>query len=185
MNDLCLKLGSDIQKIRLLKNIDRDTLAEKAEISVRALRNLESGKATTKTLVAVMIALGKQSWLESVNPEVSINPLDKNLNRKRATGVRRREKSDIAAKRSWLKNKYGLTIKQYESMHEKQGGKCGNPGCSAKLDLSSSETCVDHNHTTGEVRSLMCSACNSALGFLSEDKLKIDGLIAYLVIHSK
>ena len=39
---------------------------------------------------------------------------------------------------------------------------------------------VDHNHVTGIVRKLLCSACNSALGILREDPLRIRALAEYI-----
>ena len=69
-------LGEDIKTLRLQKNITRETLCERAGISVNALRNLEGGKgATLKTLVRVLKALGRESWLDSIAPRTSINPL--------------------------------------------------------------------------------------------------------------
>jgi hypothetical protein len=41
------------------------------------------------------------------------------------------------------------------------------------------ELCVDHDHKTGEVRALLCSACNVALGRLNEDPARIRALADY------
>lgn len=69
-------LGENLRALRLQKNLDQETLSKRAGVSVTALRNLESGNgATTKTLVRVVNALGRQEWLASVAPIVSINPL--------------------------------------------------------------------------------------------------------------
>ena len=40
--------------------------------------------------------------------------------------------------------------------------------------------CVDHNHSSGEVRSLLCSNCNTALGLLKEDVSIFEAAINYL-----
>lgn len=69
-------LGSNIKRLRLVKNLDRQTLAEQAGVSVTALRHLEGGSgATTKTLLKVLRTLGKANWIESLAPVPSINPL--------------------------------------------------------------------------------------------------------------
>ncbi len=68
-------LGDKLRTLRLNRNIDQKTLAEHAGISVRALRNLESGAgATVKTFVCVLRALGRQEWINTVAP-IAINPL--------------------------------------------------------------------------------------------------------------
>ena len=69
-------LGENIKALRLQKNIDRQTLCLQAGISETALRNLEGGKgATLKTLIRVAKALDRESWLTSIAPQASINPL--------------------------------------------------------------------------------------------------------------
>lgn len=69
-------LGEDLKALRLQKNIDRRTLCARAGVSEHALRNLEGGKGTTlKTLVRVLKALERESWLDKIAPRTSINPL--------------------------------------------------------------------------------------------------------------
>jgi len=69
-------LGEKLKAFRLFRNLGQNTLAERAGVSVRALRSLEAGKGSTiKTLVSVLRALGRQTWLDSVAPVTTINPL--------------------------------------------------------------------------------------------------------------
>lgn len=69
-------LGEQLKRLRLDKNLDQKTLAGRAGVSVRALRNLEGGAGTTiKTLLSVVRALGRESWLDTVGPVATINPL--------------------------------------------------------------------------------------------------------------
>lgn len=59
--------------------------------------------------------------------------------------------------------KYGITIEEYNSLLEKQNGKCAI--CGAAIgDNSGNRLYVDHNHKTGKVRGLLCSACNFGIG---------------------
>jgi transcriptional regulator with XRE-family HTH domain len=75
-DELEASLGNHIRSLRLQKNIDRQSLCAQAGVSETALRNLEGGKgATLKTLTRVVKALNKESWLESLAPAASINPL--------------------------------------------------------------------------------------------------------------
>lgn len=73
--------------------------------------------------------------------------------------------------------RYGLTISQYEHMLKVQSHKCKvclEPFSSAK------STHVDHNHTTGKVRALLCGKCNTALGQLRESDFILQRVLAYL-----
>ena len=40
--------------------------------------------------------------------------------------------------------------------------------------------CVDHNHTTGKIRGLLCHKCNSMLGYIKESPLTLQRAVAYL-----
>jgi len=74
--ELEVMLGENLKALRLQKNLDRRTLCHQAGISENALRHLEGGKgATLKTLVRVIKALDRESWLVGIAPQVSINPL--------------------------------------------------------------------------------------------------------------
>lgn len=52
---------------------------------------------------------------------------------------------------------------------------CSNPGCENTTRLH-----MDHDHSTGEFRALLCGGCNSALGFLKENPERISGLREYI-----
>jgi transcriptional regulator with XRE-family HTH domain len=69
-------LGERLKQLRLSKRLDQITLAGRAGISEKALRNLESGAGSTlKTLLSVVRALGREDWLQTIAPVATINPL--------------------------------------------------------------------------------------------------------------
>lgn len=43
---------------------------------------------------------------------------------------------------------------------------------------------IDHNHTTGQIRGILCSNCNTALGLLGEDFSRFTSLMEYLKAHT-
>ncbi|MEX3956001.1 helix-turn-helix domain-containing protein [Trinickia sp. EG282A] len=68
-------LGQRLKMLRVHKNLDQTTVAARAGISVRSLRNLESGNGSSlQTLVRVLRVLGRESWLETIAPVPTINP---------------------------------------------------------------------------------------------------------------
>lgn len=62
---------------------------------------------------------------------------------------------------------YGITKEQYEALYEAQGGVCyicqRATGRTRKLS-------VDHDHSTGYVRGLLCRTCNNILGHFRDDE---------------
>lgn len=79
---------------------------------------------------------------------------------------------------SWnLKTKYGITIEQYDAMLEAQGGVCAI--CSTP-DPEGQRLGVDHCHTTGQIRDLLCTRCNRGIGHFFDDPSRVDKAAAYL-----
>lgn len=78
-----------------------------------------------------------------------------------------------------IRQKYGLTIEQYESMYRSQNGACA---ICLKQHLTGKRNrlFVDHDHATGIVRGLLCGNCNSAIGHLKDDRAAIFRAITYL-----
>jgi Recombination endonuclease VII len=70
---------------------------------------------------------------------------------------------------------YGISREQYEALLAQQGGVCGICRKPPQEPL-----CVDHSHTTGRVRGLLCRKCNTALGSFDDDVSVMAAGIAYL-----
>ncbi len=70
--------------------------------------------------------------------------------------------------------KYGLSVIIYRNLLAQQNGVC------AICREPDRELCVDHDHKTGRVRSLLCNGCNSAIGFLRESPLLARAAATYL-----
>jgi transcriptional regulator with XRE-family HTH domain len=68
-------LGASLRALRLDRNLDQRTVAARAGVSLHALKNLESGRGTLKTLVYILRALERESWLATIAPVATINPL--------------------------------------------------------------------------------------------------------------
>ena len=77
-----------------------------------------------------------------------------------------------------IKHRYGLNKDDYLAMLEKQNNACAI--CLNPETIENSILCVDHCHTTGKVRGLLCRMCNSALGKFQDDLLNLKRAVAYL-----
>lgn len=76
-----------------------------------------------------------------------------------------------------LKRRFGMTLDEYHTMLDKQGGGCAICG---DVDPYFKHMAVDHCHDTGRVRGILCCACNRALGGF-KDKIEIlRKAVAYL-----
>jgi transcriptional regulator with XRE-family HTH domain len=74
--EIQFEFGQLIRKLRLGKNLDQQTVALQAGISVGAIKNLESGAgATLKTLVAMLRVLGHVDDLLAIAPTPTLDPL--------------------------------------------------------------------------------------------------------------
>ena len=95
-DELQAALGKQLQELRIAKNLDQITTAEKAGISEKALRNLETGRGSSiETLVRVLKALDSLDGLRLLAPKSSVSPLA--LLRHSETARRRVRRSSIEA----------------------------------------------------------------------------------------
>jgi hypothetical protein len=82
-----------------------------------------------------------------------------------------------------LRRKYGIGIVEFDAMVVAQRGACAICGETLCLDPSSRGHCnVDHDHTTGAVRAILCHPCNTKLGALESPGF-LNKAIQYLQKH--
>lgn len=111
--------------------------------------------------------------------------------------ARKREQDRLRPKQrqaspEWKRNNnliryHGIDSSIYFEMLRDQGGVCKIclcPPAEGKM------LCVDHCHSTLEIRGLLCPKCNKALGLFSDSKVALERAISYLLTartgrHSK
>ena len=75
--ELMTLIGERLRARRLRENISQQTLAERSGISLKAVKNLESGcGASLLSLVSVCRTLGATDWVDSLGPASDISPLE-------------------------------------------------------------------------------------------------------------
>ena len=80
--------------------------------------------------------------------------------------------------RNRLNRKYGITPEDRAELLRLQDDKCAICGIEEKFLIKG--LYIDHDHETGEIRGLLCSSCNTALGLLKEDINSLKKVIKYL-----
>lgn len=80
----------------------------------------------------------------------------------------------------WYKKQYGLSVLDVDNMTALQSHRCAicettSPGGKGKRFY------VDHNHSTGKVRGMLCNKCNTAIGLLGDNPSTIIKASCYLM----
>lgn len=101
--------------------------------------------------------------------------------------------SDVCARRAYRrrhpevgrrhdrKRKYGITDDQFDSRFKAQGAACGI--CRTE-DPGPLGWTVDHDHSTGKFRGILCNACNKAIGLLRDDPALVRAAESYLIAET-
>jgi hypothetical protein len=110
----------------------------------------------------------KTSKYKAYQKNYSINPTNK-------------IKLKINYEKSKLK-KFGLTLEDYDLMFNNQYGCCAI--CGRLHSEFKKKLAVDHCHSTGKVRGILCSNCNSILGHAHDSIEVLQKAIDYLYINS-
>ena len=81
----------------------------------------------------------------------------------------------------------GVDATRYQEMLREQGGVCAicsQPERTADgLSGKPKDLAVDHDHATGAVRALLCSACNTAIGLFNDDVALLAKAQSYVLYH--
>ena len=78
-----------------------------------------------------------------------------------------------------LKSTYGITLTEYMTMYDNQGGKCAICG-THHPDHGKDGLVVDHCHKEGHIRKLLCSQCNKGIGNFRENADFLRNAIEYV-----
>ena len=97
----------------------------------------------------------------------------------RKSWQKNREKNLDNLRERQLQSKYGISQKDYLSMMAAQHGRCAICGKHADSERDG-KLRVDHCHSTGKVRGLLCDACNTGLGKFKDDKNALIAAVEYL-----
>lgn len=88
---------------------------------------------------------------------------------------RYKAKFDNYNREKHLRSNYGISQQRYLEMAEQQNGLCLICHENPLKPLN-----VDHNHSTGKVRGLLCGDCNRGIGLFKESVLRLESAAHYL-----
>lgn len=77
VEDLERSLGEQLRAERVRQRMDQEDLAKAAGVTRAVVSRLENGAgATVHSLLAIIRALGRTSWVESLKPAVTVRPME-------------------------------------------------------------------------------------------------------------
>jgi hypothetical protein len=91
-----------------------------------------------------------------------------------------RPKIKLVDKRRYLREKYDLTLEEYQELYGSQEGKCA---ICKQVDSRGHLLCVDHDHKTNVRRGLICHNCNRCLGFANDNPEILRLMAEYIEEH--
>lgn len=81
-----------------------------------------------------------------------------------------------------LKHHYGISLEDYNHILNNQAGVCAICKLPSKNEK---RLAVDHCHSSGRIRGLLCDACNLALGKFKDNIESLKKAIEYLLAGAK
>ena len=85
--------------------------------------------------------------------------------------------------KSWRDKGVEFTVEEYDNLLQEQELGCAI--CGAQSNKNGTRLCLDHCHTTGKIRGLLCHYCNTSLGKFNDDIELLQSAIEYLKRHSE
>jgi DNA-binding transcriptional MerR regulator len=100
-----------------------------------------------------------------------------------------RKRNPETFQRIQLKQRWGLTLEDYNEMLERQDGVCAICKRPERMLNNRSKMVqglsIDHCHSEGHIRGLLCSDCNTTLGKVNDDVTILKAMIDYLEANRK
>lgn len=78
-----------------------------------------------------------------------------------------------------LRLKYGITVAERDQILADQDGRCAI--CRADEPPGKNGWHIDHDHATGNIRGILCGNCNTGIGMLADDPVRVFFAAKYLV----
>ncbi len=123
---------------------------------------------------------GLKSWCKCCCKKANLIWQRENKEKCREANKRSHKKNYCPDKNRELKllSRYNISLEQYKVQEKYQDYKCII--CGASEGRAGKRLQVDHCHTTGEIRGLLCDNCNGGLGQFKDSTKRLNNAIKYL-----
>ena len=98
----------------------------------------------------------------------------------RVLAAQRAARTPEKSRRHNMKYNHGLTPEQFDAMFESQDKGCAICGVTEAKPWWH----VDHCHSTGKIRGILCHYCNVSLGYAKESVSRLENMIVYIRKHN-
>lgn len=88
-----------------------------------------------------------------------------------------RERWKGLSRKYLMKNTYGITVEVFDKILESQGGKCA---ICRGINKADKQMHLDHDHSTGKIRGVLCQRCNHGLGHFRDNIQYLENAAKYL-----
>lgn len=155
-----MKLSKACTKCKNIKNIDE-------------FYRKHDGKYGASSHCKICDFYKKKKWQEENGEKVAdSNKKWRKNNKKKSYNIQRA---------NGLRSNYKMSIEDYDNMLLQQNNQCAI--CKINKNKLNRKLDVDHCHTSGKVRKLLCRSCNVSLGRLNEDVFTLTNMIEYIYEH--
>ena len=131
---------------------------------------------------------GFETKQEAINAEIEEgkyrrkrNYRKKKLARKRQNWRKNYHQHPECDRERHLMDSYSISSDEYQLLFNKQNGVCAICG---KPPTNGKPLQVDHDHTTGKIRGLLCHKCNTGIGYLGDVTQSVQYAVNYLKENS-
>lgn len=128
-----------------------------------------------------------RKWREA-NPEkvreARRRHYEKNKTALLAKQKERRQSPEYADKHrnNKFRSQYGISVAERDAMLAAQGGVCAICGTDTPRSVG---WVIDHCHSTGVVRGILCNPCNLSIGLMKDDPTILKAGAEYLLRHKE
>ena len=129
----------------------------------------------------------RKKWQQEHKAEVKAERKEYYQNHKEEMARNHKEYRQLhpeVTRKHLLKKFYSITPEEYKLLEDKQEGKCAICGeketSKHRISGKTTKLAVDHNHTTGKIRDLLCRSCNIGIGSFKDSWELMESASIYL-----